>query len=217
MEIIGGIAFLKNCGIINQERIYMLKKCKHCGCELTETNAAKSGRNGKHFRNECKPCRSKIVVKQREIYGDRLRAYANAYARKIGKVKQYECLVCKIPCLKKYEHAFCSDKCRLWSYVKVENGCWVFQGGRDRAGYGKFGSGRAHRASYKIFKGDVPDNLLVCHTCDNPPCVNPDHLWLGTNSDNQKDSIKKGRRILLKKLREKGPDADLQPSNSPTN
>lgn len=180
------------------------KQCKHCNCILTELNAAKNGRNGKHFRNECKPCRSKIVVKQRMLYGDRLRAYQNAYARKTGRVKQYPCLICQLPCNKKNKLAVCSDQCRLRYYIKIENNCWNWQGALNHGGYGKFSMKTyknisAHRASYIIFKGKIADNLYVCHTCDNPKCVNPDHLWLGTNKDNQRDSIKKGRHRWQKK------------------
>ncbi len=171
----------------------MVKKCKHCSCELTELNAAKSGRNGKHFRNECKPCRSKAVVNQQRQNPDKRRAYANAYARKIGRVKRHPCIVCGVPVYRIGGHVFCSIKCRLWSYVKIEDGCWMYQGHLNKSGYGKFGKTTAHRTSYEIFKGPIEEGKMVCHTCDKPACINPDHLWLGTNSDNQQDSIKKGR------------------------
>ena len=83
------------------------------------------------------------------------------------------------------------------------NGCWVWTGTCDRAGYGLFrksngsrdSSARvaAHRYSYEISKGSIPDGLHVCHSCDNPSCVNPDHLWVGTASDNMQDMWAKGR------------------------
>jgi hypothetical protein len=75
--------------------------------------------------------------------------------------------------------------------------CWEWSKYRDKDGYGraqilgqKFG---AHVLSYLIFRGDIPANLLVCHTCDNPPCCNPDHLFLGTSQDNSTDMRLKGR------------------------
>jgi hypothetical protein len=77
------------------------------------------------------------------------------------------------------------------------NGCWEWLGGRDRKGYGKYTMYRkdlrAHRMSYQLFNGPVPDELCVLHTCDNPPCCNPNHLFLGTHLDNAKDRDLKGR------------------------
>lgn len=79
--------------------------------------------------------------------------------------------------------------------------CWLWTRSRDKNGYGKFQypspSGqvhvRAHRWAYEHFVGPIPDGMQVCHTCDNPPCVNPAHLWLGTNQDNDQDKRNKGR------------------------
>lgn len=77
--------------------------------------------------------------------------------------------------------------------------CWLWRGGRNAAGYGQFYENgvhipkMAHRISFMYFRGHVPRGLCVCHKCDNPPCVNPSHLFLGTNLDNARDSIKKGR------------------------
>lgn len=79
-------------------------------------------------------------------------------------------------------------------------GCWNWTGARTSAGYGELGlNGKivtAHRLSYMIFRGEIPDGFLVCHTCDKPECVNPDHLFLGTNRDNVNDMIQKGRQNL---------------------
>lgn len=87
---------------------------------------------------------------------------------------------------------------RLKNYPKrVKNGCWEWQKYKNEWGYGRLRhNGKkvlAHRASYEVFKGDFDKNLLVCHSCDNPSCVNPDHLFLGTNKDNVDDCISKGR------------------------
>ena len=80
---------------------------------------------------------------------------------------------------------------------RSEDGCWLWLGSRNRRGYGYFyvngGVVRAHRAAWEFANGPIPDGLLVCHTCDNPPCVRPDHLWLGTYVDNARDRDAKGR------------------------
>lgn len=93
-----------------------------------------------------------------------------------------------------------SDIKRFWSKVDTSAGmfaCWIWLGSRDFRGYGKFwlkGTNvRAHRASWKIIHGEIPEGLLVCHQCDNPSCVNPAHLWLGTDKDNADDRERKGR------------------------
>ncbi len=90
---------------------------------------------------------------------------------------------------------------RFWSKVDRygANGCWVWTA-TTRAGYGIFWKdGRkqsAHRVSWEIANGQAPPaELEVCHRCDNPPCVNPWHLFLGTHSENMLDGVAKGRKI----------------------
>lgn len=87
---------------------------------------------------------------------------------------------------------------RLQRYEKHPSGCWIWQGSFDRNGYGRIGRGQkkhwAHRAIYEVTHGvTVPSDKVVCHSCDNPKCVNPAHLWLGTRTDNMLDKIQKGR------------------------
>lgn len=89
---------------------------------------------------------------------------------------------------------------RFWSKVdKTEaTGCWPWLGAKDQHGYGNFKVGRqvtkAHRVAFALHSGVWPDALMVCHSCDNPQCCNPDHLWTGTNQDNQIDCVTKGRK-----------------------
>ncbi len=91
---------------------------------------------------------------------------------------------------------------RLMAKIKIaKNGCWNWTGWMSHLGYGRIGEGGekgkllfVHRASWMVFRGKIPNGLCVCHKCDNPPCVNPAHLFLGTQLDNMRDRDKKGRR-----------------------
>lgn len=75
--------------------------------------------------------------------------------------------------------------------------CWEWQAGLNKDGYGRFKVRNhdelAHRVSYTIHHGPIPNYRLVCHSCDNPGCVNPKHLWLGSCGDNTQDMMRKGR------------------------
>lgn len=85
----------------------------------------------------------------------------------------------------------------FWQRVDISDGCWMWLGGRSDEGYGrvKIGGRRyvASRIAYLLIRGEVPDDLNVCHTCDNPGCVNPAHLFLGDDAANHRDRDAKGR------------------------
>lgn len=88
---------------------------------------------------------------------------------------------------------------RFWFYVNKQTSpeeCWEWVGHKDIKGYGLLNhpySTKAHRLSWLLHFGEIKNNLLVCHKCDNPSCVNPNHLFLGTVQDNNRDKEQKGR------------------------
>lgn len=91
-------------------------------------------------------------------------------------------------------------KTRLEKNILKTDSCWEWQKRKDRDGYGmvdgvlrKHYGQRAHRASYQIYKGEIPKGMVVMHTCDNRSCVNPNHLVIGTQKDNVRDCRDKGR------------------------
>lgn len=85
--------------------------------------------------------------------------------------------------------------------VDLKTGCRIWGKSKNRAGYGRkvFGGEElAHRLSFLLFRGLIPEGMHVCHHCDNPPCCNPDHLFLGTDSDNMSDCARKRRHWAQK-------------------
>ena len=87
---------------------------------------------------------------------------------------------------------------RFWQRVQRGDGCWAWLGTKNNKGYGTLGvdgrkKGLAHRVAYQIANGAIPAGKWVLHTCDNPGCVNPEHLYLGTHVENMRDMSLRGR------------------------
>lgn len=102
-----------------------------------------------------------------------------------------------------YRHAKSpEDYLHQRSREQMDNSCIVWSGGRDKDGYGqvqsssmakKLGVTRAHQMAYIAWVGPIPPGAIICHTCDNPPCINPEHLYAGTWQSNMDDCIRRGR------------------------
>jgi len=86
---------------------------------------------------------------------------------------------------------------RFFDKILITDFCWEWIGAKYKDGYGALYKNsklcRAHRISYELFVDEIPDGMLVCHHCDNPACVKPEHLFIGTIKDNVKDKCNKGR------------------------
>ena len=92
---------------------------------------------------------------------------------------------------------------RLWRRTRFGDDCWEWTGCRNPEGYGRIGLGShrlgigyTHRLSWELMRGEIPKGMLVLHKCDNPPCIRPEHLFLGTTSDNIADCHDKGRSTM---------------------
>jgi len=173
-----------------------MKKCNQCGVLLTEKNAAR--KNKTQWRGICKKCRVRSVCEYQKNNKEKVNKINERCRRKKGIGREYPCLVCGKPQKRIGAPHVCSEKCRLYFYIKKVGDCWLWTGAKGRRGYGKMmANGKtcvASRESYKIFKGPIPENKFICHTCDMPACVNPAHLWVGTPKQNAEDMVKKNRQ-----------------------
>ncbi len=95
-------------------------------------------------------------------------------------------------------NATVEERLRFYGWVVTDAGCWEWQGGRHTNGYGglmiRGKSRKVHRLAYEEWVGPIPDDLVIRHRCDNPPCINPEHLMVGTDRDNARDKVERGRQ-----------------------
>jgi len=103
---------------------------------------------------------------------------------------------------------------RFWDKVQKTDTCWLWIGSTNQDGYGRFNIGGklggAHRYSFELHTGEIPEGMHVLHTCDTPACVRPDHLFLGTHSDNMQDMYRKRRHNKWPPMCRNHPDRRMQ-------
>lgn len=132
------------------------------------------------------------------VHVDGVRKYLGAYATPEEAGDVYQDFVSSLPANRRRIKWEPLDY-RFWSAVAVSDGCWEWQGLLDQWGYGVIKRNghavKASRLSWELHNGSINQGLLVLHHCDNPKCVNPRHLFLGTDSDNAKDKAGKGRSV----------------------
>jgi hypothetical protein len=164
----------------------MLKKlCKESGCDRP---ARAIGLCTLHY-NRLKPIKN---LKKCSVEN-----CVQLTAGKNGVCKEHYQEFLRNGTIKSYERDPIEIRFKSKYKVDLNTDCWNWTASKDDCGYGYFLKDgrphRAHRISYEFHKGPIPEGIEVCHTCDNPPCVNPDHLFLGTHKVNMGDMVNKGR------------------------
>lgn len=167
--------------------------------------------------SKCRTCGKEFKFNRAELKKSK---GAGSFCSRGCQANDHEILICKI-CKKEFKanlsdikrnnRRYCSRKCYSKRTDPIENffkniskeihpkGCWQWKGRKDRDGYGLMWIRdviKTHRFSYEYHKGPIPKEMIICHKCDNPSCVNPSHLYAGTLQDNAKDRIDKTRHNI---------------------
>lgn len=173
------------------------------------------------FMNKCSLCKKALEIKSQRLKNSKSGKYFCCQKHfgiyyHLNTRKKVRCEFCHKEFFRQPNHAHKYNFCnrshyfkwvkskrreRFWNrVVKNNSGCWKWIGKKSKFGYGLFINGfMAHRYSYLIHYGKVPHNKCVLHNCDNPECTNPEHLKIGTHSDNSKDKFLRGRVLIGEK------------------
>jgi len=178
-----------------------MKTCRICKEEKPINSFPFRSKLKNILRNECRSCTNKRKLRWSHLNPEKKKLIEqNFYKRH----RQKYCSYCTLSFIPKGDNKFCCFKCNILGNSKMnEQGCLEWMGATGNSGYGKVQRDNktlsSHRSSYFIFKGPIPNKLLVLHTCDNRRCVNPEHLYLGTHKDNARDAMERDR---LKNIRD---------------
>jgi hypothetical protein len=182
-----------------------LKRCVRCSRELPLDQFYSDARASDGLRSHCRSCHAAEVRAYRLRFPDRGVAFVDAFCEQCGQ--PFRARACE---RRQGRGRFCSRSCKVLAsrqtgavvFARNSNhggdGCWLWTGHKDAYGYGVIDCAdtkntKAHRFSWEKNVGPIPAGLYVLHHCDTPACTRPDHLFLGTHSDNMRDAASKGR------------------------
>jgi len=185
--------------------------CRNCGKQFKTCQSQIDHGRGKFCSKKCLDTSMPRLIRTCQFCGKEFTVKRSAIIYGRGKFCSHSCQRKKEPI---------PIEKRFWRYVEMTDGCWLWTGSRNSKGYGLIddNSGRslrAHRVSWKIHFGPISPGLQVLHKCDNPPCVNPAHLFLGSSLDNTRDCISKNRfpskltSSQVIKIRQRFADGDI--------
>lgn len=192
------------CRSIGMTKAPIIKSCLTCGKEFETSRGILNQGKGIYCSLTCRSAKRKKSPIEKICIACGASFFLTHAQAKSADIRG-EGKYCSRMCARRNRAPLPSPSERFWNQVdkgRGETSCWLWIGHQDKFGYGRFTVTsedgqkhlRAHRYSYEMAYGKIGEGLNVCHKCDNPPCVNPAHLFLGTHQDNVKDKIQKGRQ-----------------------